>query len=255
MSKVIFILLTLTEQFREPCCEQLHGEILHCQSPCVCTHGALLSAPKEVPTYSAGAGHVYLTYWTVSALGRLSQFWIYTQKSVLNPWSCSEKVNFHKWTDGFLFLKSVRLQISVTYRFRADTFLGDFFFSLGRDRSCSKPSLSKSCLIAMLASCSINLKVSLMLRNTEKKCSLDLVLTLITSGRSSVAFFSSWVMSTHRMTSLAEHREQGWVNMWLLKILSRYWNLTTPPSNFTELLWAYVLIFINILLDSFKRQI
>lgn len=104
---------------------------------------------------------------------------------------------------------------SLTHRFRADTFLGDFFLSLGRDRSCSNPSLSKSCLMAMLASCSISLNVSLMLRNTEKKCSLDLVLTLIISGRSSVAFFSSWVMSTHRITSLAEHGQQGWVSTYV----------------------------------------
>lgn len=90
------------------------------------------------------------------------------------------------------------------YRFRADTFLGDFFFSLGRERSCSKPSLSRSCLIAMLASCSINLNVSVMLRKTEKKCSLDRVLALIMSGRIRVAVFSSCVISTQRITSLAE---------------------------------------------------
>lgn len=156
---------------------------------------------------------------------------------------------------GFLLLKSAGLNVSVTYRFRADTFLGDFLFSLGRDRSCSNPSLSKSCLMAMLASCSINLKVSLMLRNTEKKCSLDLVLTWITSGRSSVAFFSSCVMSTHRITSLAEHRKQGWVNTWLLKILSRYCNLTSPPPHLTQLLCVCAPVFIIPLPFCFKRQI
>lgn len=156
----------------------------------------------------------------------------------------------NEWV-SFSFLKSGRYKVSITHRFRADTFLGDFLLSLGRDRSCSNPSLSKSCLMAMLASCSINLKVSLMLRNTEKKCSLDRVLTLITSGRSRVAFFSSWVMSTHRMTSFAEHKEQAWVNIWFLKTLSRYCSLTNPLPHPTKLLWVYNTIFV--LLVHFKR--
>lgn len=103
--------------------------------------------------------------------------------------------NNRKPVDKMLQVKGLRRNkrpiASATYRFSADTFLGDFFFSLGNDLSCSNPSLSKSCRIAMLASCSISLNVSLILRNTEKKCSLDLVLTLIMSGKSSVAFFSS----------------------------------------------------------------
>lgn len=116
----------------------------------------------------------------------------------------------HSWSVSFGNSTGLWIKKKIDkciYRFRADTFLGDFFLSLGRDLSCSNPSLSKSCLMAILASCSISLKVSLMLRNTEKKCWLDLVLTLITSGKSRVAFFSSWIMSTHRMTSLAAKKK------------------------------------------------
>ena len=36
------------------------------------------------------------------------------------------------------------------------------------------------------------------------------MLTLMTSGSSRVALLSSWVMSAHRTTSLAEGRERGW---------------------------------------------
>lgn len=119
--------------------------------------------------------------------------------------------NIRKLFEKMLELKGLRrnkwLRASATYRFSADTFLGDFFFSLGNDLSCSNPSLSKSCRIAILASCSISLNVSLILRNTEKKCSLDLVLTLIISGKSSVAFFSSWVISTQRITNFAEQKQ------------------------------------------------
>lgn len=89
-----------------------------------------------------------------------------------------------------------------SYLFSADTFLGDFFLSLGSERSCSNPLLSKSWRMAMLASCSANLKVSLMLRKTENRCSLMRVLTLITSGSKRVALFSSWVISAQRTTSL-----------------------------------------------------
>lgn len=112
---------------------------------------------------------------------------ISTLRKVFMSWKLV-RAQYPSELKGFPFLSS---KGSVTHRFKADTFLGDFFLSFGRDRSCSNPSLSKSCLMAMLASCSISLNVSLMLRNTEKKCSLDRVLTLITSGRSSVAFFSS----------------------------------------------------------------
>lgn len=119
--------------------------------------------------------------------------------------------NTRKLLDKILQVKGLRrnkwVRASATYRFRADTFLGDFFFSLGNDLSCSNPSLSKSCRMAILASCSISLNVSLILRNTEKKCSLDLVLTLIISGKSSVAFFSSWVISTQRITNFAEQKQ------------------------------------------------
>lgn len=119
--------------------------------------------------------------------------------------------NIRKLLDKMLQVESLRrnkwLRASATYRFSADTFFGDFFFSLGNDLSCSNPSLSKSCRIAILASCSISLNVSLILRNTEKKCSLDLVLTLIMSGKSSVAFFSSWVISTQRITNFAEQKQ------------------------------------------------
>lgn len=59
--------------------------------------------------------------------------------------------------------------------------------------------------MAMLASCSINLKVSLMLRNMEKKCSVWRVLTLTLSGKTKVEFFSSWVTSVHGTT-----RVTGW---------------------------------------------
>lgn len=76
----------------------------------------------------------------------------------------------------------------------------------GRDLSCRKLSLSSSCRIAMLANCSISLNVSLMLRNMEKYSSLSLVLTLMHSGNSSVAFFSSWVTSTHWITSVTEEK-------------------------------------------------
>lgn len=120
-------------------------------------------------------------------------------------------LNIRNVLDKILQVKGLRrnkwVRASATYRFRADTFLGDFFFSLGNDLSCSNPSLSKSCRMAMLASCSISLNVSLILRNTEKKCSLDLVLTLIMSGKSRVAFFSSWVISTQRITNFAEQEQ------------------------------------------------
>lgn len=72
--------------------------------------------------------------------------------------------------------------------------------------------------MAMLASCSISLKVSLMLRNMEKTCSLQRVLTRTMSGSRSVTFFSSRVMSAQRTSSLAmnenknkegEHQQMG----------------------------------------------
>lgn len=121
------------------------------------------------------------------------------------------------------------LRASATYRFSADTFLGDFFFSLGNDLSCSNPSLSKSCRIAILASCSISLNVSLILRNTEKKCSLDLVLTLIMSGKSSVAFFSSWVISTQRITNFAEQKQtEKKIQYQKISILKSIYHLPLP---------------------------
>ncbi len=91
-----------------------------------------------------------------------------------------------------------------SYLLSADTFLGDFLLSLGSERSCSKPLLSRSWRMAMLASCSASLKVSLMLRKTEKTYSLMRVLTFITSGSRRVALFSSWMTSAQRTTSLAD---------------------------------------------------
>ncbi|TNN89481.1 hypothetical protein EYF80_000084 [Liparis tanakae] len=86
-----------------------------------------------------------------------------------------------------------RSTVVPSHLLSADTFLGDFFLSLGSERSCSKPLLSRSCRMAMLASCSASLKVSMMLRKTEKTCSWRRVLTLIASGSRRVALFSSWL--------------------------------------------------------------
>lgn len=77
---------------------------------------------------------------------------------------------------------------------------------LGSALSSRKPSLSSSCRMARLASCSMSLKVSLMLRNMEKKSSWSRVSTRMLSGKSSVAFFSSRVTSTHCTTRLTGHQ-------------------------------------------------
>lgn len=129
--------------------------------------------------------------------------WIFL-RSFVNVWCLIELLTLLSSITWSGLIYFIFLSVAVTDLLRADTFLGDFFLSLGRERSCSKPLLSSSCLMAMLASCSMSLKVSLMLRKTEKTCSLQRVLTRTMSGSSSVAFFSSWVTSAQRITSLAE---------------------------------------------------
>lgn len=217
-------------------------------SPCVCPRGpkssrqAVLALATSASLPELGVPQAAFST-SVSLPRKRPEPWVVQKTShCLNKWM------------GFLFPKSVRLRVSGTYRLRADTFLGDFFFSLGRDWSCSNPSLSKSCLMAMLASCTINLKVSLMLRNTEKKCSLDRVLTLITSGRNSVARFSSWVMSTHRITSLAEHREQGSGQLPAPQNPSEILRPHTPTPRCPEFLCLCVSTSIIVWFVSYERQ-
>lgn len=90
----------------------------------------------------------------------------------------SSTINQTYWGETNNNLSTTTSRLTKPHLLRADTFLGVFLLSLGRERSCSKPLLSRSCLMAMLASCSISLKVSLMLRKTEKTCSATRVLTL-----------------------------------------------------------------------------
>lgn len=116
----------------------------------------------------------------------------------------------HMLEQHLLFMSVPAPHQLLSYLLSADTFLGDFFLSLGSERSCSKPLLSRSWRMAMLASCSASLKVSLMLRKTEKTYSLTRVLTLITSGSRRVALFSSWVISAQRTTSLAKNCKKTW---------------------------------------------
>lgn len=96
----------------------------------------------------------------------------------------------------------------VAYRFRAEMFLCGRR-GLGRALSSRKPSLSSSCRMARLASCSISLKVSPMFRNMEKNSSWSRVSTRMLSGKSKVAFFSRRVTSTHCTTRLTDnHRDK-----------------------------------------------
>lgn len=97
------------------------------------------------------------------------------------------------------------LHPGTVYRFRAEMFRCGRA-GLGSALSSRKPSLSSSCRMAKLASCSMSLKVSPMLRNIEKKSSWSRVSTRMLSGKSSVAFFSSRVTSTHCTTRLTGHR-------------------------------------------------
>lgn len=91
---------------------------------------------------------------------------------------------------------------------RTETFLRALR-GLGSERSAAKASLSSSWRMARLASCSISLKVSLMLRNMEKKCSPVRVLTRTLSGNNRAAFLSSWVTSVHWTTTVtARHPPQ-----------------------------------------------
>lgn len=115
---------------------------------------------------------------------------------------------------------------------RGRHFLRRFLFQPGQDRSCSKPSLSKSLpqwqcwRAAPLTWRSIDVEEYREEMFKQTPCSLW-------SHRVEAAWLlSSWVITTHRMTSLAEHREWGWVNMWLLKILSRYWKSHTTTLQF-----------------------